>query len=138
MRIELYKKIAERYIQKVENYPYNISSSFSDVAGNLSCSMGCVARLMREEGITAWKKSFMLRRHFLREYINLIQRCGEFRDAELLTEGGYFPDIRRYVYSSEGIKEQKKLFGEINTHIHHVMLCKQKLEKICSLKMQRK
>ena len=131
MELRLYRRFVKRYGQRVRNLEKKIgrNSRFSDIAGNLVASMGSQLWLMGKKGKTnELIKSFMKNEISIKEYFKLLEKYPEFKDAEIKEPEGYFPEVTKYVYGSQGIRERKGI-EEDSVPRHYVRLCKEKLEK---------
>ncbi len=134
MRLKLYQKVIEKYLK--EYYMFKSKSidksNYLDIAGNLVSGLNMNANFLGEEGID--KRQWLTGLKNLKTYLKLIDKFPEFKAGELTTEEGFFPDIRKYVYSKEGVEKQRKIFGDQSTHNHYILLAKERLNAMVSNK----
>jgi len=132
MRKELYKAVAERYLQKYEALNKRVQNSccsFRDIAANLVSSLMGSARLI-SKGETDWKQEFVLSLRSSRDYFRLLGQNEQFLLDELSKHEGHFPDLKQKAYSLASREEQERLFGNAPAcHDHYVYLAKQRLSK---------
>lgn len=137
MRNELYEKVAERYREKykeiVDTTSHTIDGAFNDIARNLLEGLSAITYTFRlklpEEREKLLKHFFVVNLKSIRDYFKLLEDFPEFKEEELFGNKGCFPDLREKIYSEEGRRESKELFGEAMAHNHYVHLAKQRLRK---------
>ena len=132
MRKEEYQRIYDIFWNKFEEFEQQIINSscrFNDIAINL---LGCGYFIKTYEKLDRRRKKTLVKYLIgLRDYFNLLEQYSEFRDAELSSNEGGFPELYKIVDTKEGRKEQKLLFGTSPARsVHYVYLCKRRLEDI--------
>lgn len=129
---EKYQKIYDGLLKKFEEMETQAtkgSCRFHDIAANM---MGCRYYIRNYENIdNCDRRSLVDYLDGLQDYFNLLEKHPEFRDAELSSEQGAFPELYKIVDTKEGREQQKVLFGKSPSRAqHYVFLCKQKLEDL--------
>ncbi|MBI2628962.1 hypothetical protein HYW74_02675 [Candidatus Pacearchaeota archaeon] len=129
MITDLYQKVYQKYIKKWEEVEKEAtgSSKFRDIAANLIVGLNGFRGMASDNpNQREWREGFCNTYELIKTYFRLMDTFPEFREAELKTEKGYFPDISDYVCSKSGIDERKRT--NVSAIEQYVSRAKQRLE----------
>lgn len=98
MKISTIKRVTRKYKSWVEDLAKQadngISNHFIDIAPQSLAAMSALEQLMGCMGINKEDMHVYIKSmRGLRTYLRLIEKFPDFKNGELMTEKGYFPDI---------------------------------------------
>jgi len=128
---KVYAQIADKCLAVCSSLQAELGNAYQGnvqhICSNEAWSFALAKQTMElGEYDSGWNKSLLANAKAVKWYSERIRTDEKFRVKEMTLEGAY-PDINQFTYSTEGIEQQRKIYGRQEQQLQYIQLVRQKM-----------